>query len=329
MKHFHRSLIALPALLALWAPALHADHFSRAGSLLLLPEFDSRPGKQTFLTITNTNANAQGGTVRVDLVYVNGADTPQPRCSRIFRRATLTANDTLTVSSLIHAPGFSRGYCYAYASNPSTGHPIAFNHLVGQVHVRDSSTIQAYSINAIPFASAPALAEGQLTDVDFDGIRDLNGVEYVPAPAEILVPRFLGQSSGYTSELILLGLTGGTQFTTQVMLVVRNDNEEVFAADHSFACWEKVPLLAVSALFDNNFLLVTNHSPSESVQLREQGWFSVNGILAYSSGVQIADPAVLAVLCEGSTNSAAELPFATGTQANGDLLPTGLFGDFN
>jgi hypothetical protein len=159
------------------------------------------------------------------------------------------------------------------------------------------------------------------------------------APDVILIPRFLGQGGnrpeaigvGAHSRLILIGLTGGQEFTTRVDFLIYNDNEEVFSSEHEFFCWEKPYLLDISGVFANNFLRNwTNDDPDEilgATQL-ESGWMRIDGAVATSTAISIADPAFYAVLVEHiGSYGAADLPFEFCSQDNGDLLATGIFGD--
>ena len=57
-----------------------------------------------------------------------------------------------------------------------------------------------YSINPVSFKG---IGNGTITDLDGDGNRDLDGLEYEAVADEILIPRFLGQGGTYNSELIL------------------------------------------------------------------------------------------------------------------------------
>ncbi len=298
------------------------------GSLLVFPEYDSRPGTISLLTVTNTNGSQDEGAVRVHFNYVDGET-----CLKADAMETLTPRDTITLLSQAHAPGLSRGYCYAYARGLSSSAPITFNHLVGSVLVIDGVNATVYSINALVFEGLTA--PGTSTDLDFDGIRDLDGLEYSPAPDRIAIPRFFGQlppmqgGEFMHAELIMLGLTG-TQFATTINFLIYNDNEEEFSAQYTFDCWQRVSLLDISGAFSNSFLaLGTNNDPAEILGLPglESGWFEMDGGSASSLTTTIQNPAFLAMLVESRRLSSATLPFTLGSQANGDLLPTSLSGD--
>jgi hypothetical protein len=299
------------------------------GSLLVFPEFDSTPGHKTLLTLTNVHADISGAPLRVEIVFLNGSGPQATLCIETNTVVSLTPNDTLTFLVSALNPSGQRGYAYAFARD-AQGRATSFNWLIGDTLLLDGVGNLDYSVEPYSFRAIPML--GSPTDLDADGIRDLNGLEYEMAPAKIYVPRFLGQGP-YTSELVLINLTGGAQFTATLDFLVYNDNEEVFSRNFSFRCWSKTPLATISSLFTQSFLSgFTNHDPAELVgnpQI-ETGWFEIDGASASSTNTQIMDPAFLGFLVERSgALGGAELAFETGRQANGDLLPLGLSGDTN
>ncbi|MFN0008531.1 MAG: hypothetical protein ACKVXR_11565, partial [Planctomycetota bacterium] len=133
------------------------------------------------------------------------------------------------------------------------------------------------------------------------------------------------------SELILLGLSGGAVFDTVVDFLVYNDNEEVFSAQRTIRCWERVPLDVISSVFTQSFLVGTSHAANEPLGAtgRESGWIHLDGGVAYSSVEQILNPAVYGVLVERVARGAgaADLPFECGSNPNGSLWPNGPLGD--
>lgn len=285
------------------------------GSLLIFPEIDARPGRMTFLTVTNTKGT--GNNISVHFVYVDGTT-----CLKHDANALLTPFDTLTVITGAHAPSTQRGFCYAYARQG--GIPITYNHLIGSVMILDGTQSAEYGMNAMVFRGLTT--EGTTTELDGDGIRDLNGIEYEAAPDRIAIPRFLGQLQNggdqYGADLVFVGLTG-TRFTTSVDMLIFNDNEEVFSSEWTFGCWDRVPLLQISGVFSNDFLrLGTNHNPNEIIGMpgQESGWILLNGGVASSPTKSVTDPAFLAVLVERGRLSSSDLPFTIGFQTNGGLL---------
>lgn len=322
-------LSSLAALVALASLSLAHD---KPASLLLFPEFDNRIGRMTLLTVTNTNDDIEldqtgnfVGTVRVEYVYING-DT----CQEFNRTETLTPNDTLTVVSGAHNPNHERGFLYVFAKSRTTGRAIGFDYLIGQELTLDSFVLFNYAYNPINYLAA--VAPGANTDVDNDGTRDLNGLEYQKSGDEILIPRFFGQNGVRKSDLVLINLTGGSLFTATIGFLIYNDNEEVFSAYYQFSCWEKVRLSDISSAFDESFLDGTNNAPNEVLGAShvETGWIRINGLTATSSATTISNPAILAILDETvGPFGAADAPYMQGENPNGDLLPHGPFGDNN
>ncbi len=304
------------AVVSLLSPV--AAQLPEPGSALVYPEFDNRQGRATVFTITNTESTF-GGNTRAHLVFVNSAN-----CQEFDRSEVLTPNDTFSALTSIYVPGSMRGWFYAYAQHPTTGRPISRNRLTGVVSVFDGVTSTNYSLSAISFRSP--LPPDTDTDLDSDGSRDLDGQEYAAFAEEVLIPRFIGQSANYREELILLPLTGGPEFTSQVRFLIYNDNESVFSAAYNVRCWAKVPLSTISSSFSNTFLASSADDPDEQVNGREFGWFVVDGGTATSPSTTLLDPAILAVLITPESGGGPVLPFGRGTQTNADLPPTG-FGD--
>jgi len=304
----------------------------KAASLLVYPEFSNQMGAISVLTISNVDSEQQG-TLAVEFIYINGED-----CLEFNRTEHLTANDTLTVLTENHNPNPGWGYVYAFAKDAATDEPIVANSLIGNVMViqpeglgfgkGDEYQAAEYTLNAFGFQgigqAAPRAGGQVLTDLDMDGLLDLDGQEYEQAPAEILVPRFLGQGL-ISTQLVMLSLTGGVQFETTLDFLIYNDNEEVFSSEYTFRCWDKVPLSHVSLVFDNEFLTDhTNHDPDEVLGIDglESGWMRIDGALASSTSHSIPDPAFLAFLVDRiGSFSGADLPFEQCTQPGGVLLP--------
>jgi hypothetical protein len=292
------------------------------GSLMLYPEFDNRDGVVTVLTITNTAVNV--GDVDVEFVYIGryGSSGTEIGCEEFNRTETLTDNDTLTLITNAHNPQYEQGFVYVFARD-GVNSPIQHNWLIGQVMTVDSLDTFEYSVNAVSY-------EG--LNIGDDDLLNLDGDEYEESPDEILVPRFLGQGGPFTSELILIGLTGGAAFYTTVDFLIYNDNEEVFSSEYTFRCWERVKLLDISGIFMNNFLQnFTNDDPQEMLGAPtiETGWFRMDGALASSTTTTLQDPAVYGVLVERiGMYGAADLPFETGLNANGKLYARSNDGTF-
>ena len=311
-----------------------ATNHRNPASLLIFPEFDNREGMTTIHTVTNTSFDSG---IRVKLEYVDGTN-----CARADRSVELTPNDTFTFVTSAYIAEQTHGYAYMYATCNQTGPAVVFNHLVGGVLVMDGFDGIAYSLNAIGFRGIGMDGEGNtagngpcgfpLTDLNGNGHRDLDGMEYEPVPDEILIPRFIGQTDERQSELIFINLTGGKQFTTTLDFLIYNDNEEVFSSQYEFFCWERTPLQSITNLFLNDYLKNgTNQDPEEILGFpgAESGWIRIDGGTANSVSTSIEDPAFYAILIEknAETQMAADLPWNTCAQFNGILLPNTLNGE--
>lgn len=346
MQHLERPLLSIAILLACLGSARVGDAqtgcdpgavMCKPASLLLFPEIDDRQGSvegffdldgfDYLVTVTNTSTSSG---IDVEFVYIDSS-----ACLEFNRTEYLTANDTLSVITRYHNPKGTRGYLYVFAKSPTTGQAVKFDHLIGDELVYEAEQFGDldYSHKAFAFPAGRTLAENALTDLDADGVRDLNGFEYFRAPDKLLIPRFLGQASEGTprSKLILVALSGGAAFqSTIVDGLLFNDNEELFSFQAQFYCWVKLDLTAISSAFTNDFLRVTNHAQNEILgwNLQEAGWLELDGLAASSAAEIINDPAILAVLVERHADGyAADLPFGLGSQNNGDLLPHSVFGD--
>ena len=299
------------------------------GSLLLFPEYDNRGlGFKTWFTITNTNRSSNTGAVKVEFVF-----REETNCLEDNLTIDLTAADTLSAITCDFVPSTTRGYFYAFAKD-NAGNPISFNHLTGQVFGIDAFATCEWSVNAVSFKSPQE--QGAFTNLDMDTVRDLDGMEYVEAPDEILIPRFIANDpfddGGFLSYLILINLSGGRQFTTTLDFAFFNDNEEPFSREYTFTCWAKPTLEEISSQFLQQNLVLTMQDPEEPFgdRTRETGWIRIDGQIAQSTVESIVDPAFYAVLIEHdrmSTAAAADLPWEYCVQDNGDLLPFSILGD--
>ncbi|MFO1010479.1 MAG: hypothetical protein U1F29_10495 [Planctomycetota bacterium] len=318
------AVLALGAFLG--AASAHADG-RQPGSLLVFPVFQCERGVDTLITVTNANPDLTGAAVRVHFVYVSG--DPSTLCEPSNRYEVLTPQDTISVIASLHvAHGYSQGWVYAHSVD-STGRAISYNHLIGDEVVINGELTTDFALAPFAFRAIPD--QGLFTDLEApagDGVLDLNGLEYEQAPDTILIPRFMGQSNEYQSELVLLNLTGGARFTANVNYLVFNDNEVPLSATNSFQCWARVPLTQISGGVTNSFLQSTNDAANEIIgsNTRESGWILLQGVNAQvvPGGTLIPDPAILAVLIEKTGSKVgAELPFLQGTQPRGDILPQG------
>ncbi|MFT7669990.1 MAG: hypothetical protein ACI8X5_002697 [Planctomycetota bacterium] len=290
------------------------------GSLLIYPEFDNRSGTVTILTVTNIDTADRAASVDVEFVYVgrfNGPDNTDEHCREFNRTETLTPADTFTCLTDAHNPDLDQGYVYLFAKDSVTGAPIKHNYLTGNVITVDGFASFEFSVNPISY-------EGLNPNMDDESELLLDNVEYAGTPAEIVIPRFLGQNGFRQSELILLGLSGSRDDYTIVDFLIWNDNEEIFSSEYTFRCWERVHLTDISLIFDNFFLAnFTNDDPNEIIgaETIESGWMHLQGALYGDGSTSDLDPSIYAVLIErvGSLGLA-DLPFEMGeTLRNGAL----------
>ena len=311
-------------------PCLDTNH-RNASSLLLYPEFDNREGKVTMHTVTNTS--------KTESIYAKFEFVDGDECSRSDRARFLTPEDTFTFVTHEWIANQVQGYSYLYAACTQTSQPVNFNHLIGISVTMDGYDAIAYSMNAVGFRAidTPGAPLGScgfpLTEFNGNNIRNLDNVEYEPAPDEILIPRFFGEVAGVReATLVLIGLTGGVQFETTIDFMLYNDNEQGFSGSHTFECWERIPLIDFSASSSNSFLAATGNDPEEiwGAPEIESGWIRIDGYVASSSSTDIYDPAVYAVLIDnfGPGKMASDLPWSMGCQNNAALLPSSLDGQF-
>jgi hypothetical protein len=281
------------------------------GSLLIFPEFDNRSGQTTYLTITNTSSDPVTGLIDVHLNYVDASN-----CQISNRIEHLTPRDTTTFMTIAHVPSVQRGYMWCYVQDPIQHRAIDMDVLVGASLRLDAFAMLHYSIQPLTFQGLTGA--GNPTDVNNNGQRDLNGIEYEKAPNKFFVPRFFGQGpdplprGAFSSELILFQPLVSSGVTTNASLLVWNDNEEVYSAQYSFQCWTRVRLTSISGSFAQSFLQFTNQNPNEVVGYPaiDAGWFEVRGATATnSSGQSTANPPIFGVLVECKPNSAADLPY--------------------
>ncbi len=306
-----------------------ADSVRGFGSLLVYPVVDNTRADLTLLTITN---HSNSTSVIVEFVYINSTD-----CLDTNRTRTLTPNDTLTVDARADSGAASggntavlNGYCYVFAKN-AAGQPLSFNNLSGAAVVLEGGLASSYAPDPIIYRAIPS--QGATTNLDGDLYRDLNGTEYEQTADEIHIPHFIAAGAAvkvYTSspELVLLSLTGGSNFQATVNFLVYNDNEEPFSAQANFRCWRRSPLNSYSGIFNNSFLATTNDSSAESTLLLETGWYKVDGNVTSSGsslpGGTASDPALIAVhinrVTAATMQSAWVVPsYGVGEQNNGDL----------
>lgn len=272
-------------------------------SLLLFPEYNSAMGVYTVISVVNTKGNGATSplppAINAHFVYINGVD-----CSEVLDRdEPLTPNDIVTVIAGFHNSGAAKGFLYVFAQEIATGKAVKWDYLIGSQMQLDGITAYNYSYNPIGFkAAATAAADLTDTDIDMDGIRDLNGVDYEATWNEILIPSFFGQTTMRKSYLVLLNLTGGYQFEATADFSVYDDYENKYSTNYRWRCWVKVPLsrtegigdpvTGINNLFNNTFLGVTGLGSIGGAPGVETGWMRIKGTSAGSGATQVTNPSI-------------------------------------
>lgn len=313
-----------------------SPHYRRPGSLLLFPEFDNREGSFTLATVTNTKCDGDGGDVRIEFRFYD-----ENTCTKQDASRNLTACDTFSAITWNLNPQRRRGFFYVFAKD-AQDNPIVWNHLIGNVLILSALDEFDYSMNAVAFRGIGDVlgveqVDGTHTDLNSNTHLDLDGKEYEPAPDSITIPRYFGQDDYnsdlggggpvpnlFSSQLILVALSGGRQFDTTVDFCIFNDNEEAFSSEWTFRCWDKPYLRDITFLFNNDFLKLTDHAENEilGASERESGWMIIDGAIANSVAAEIENPAIYAVLVERvGRYAAADLPWECGVRLNGRLYP--------
>ncbi|MEQ8762794.1 MAG: hypothetical protein RL885_02625, partial [Planctomycetota bacterium] len=229
MMRILKTALASAALLIAFGPLANAAG-NKPGSLLIYPSYDSDPGSGTVISITNTkddpsfNQNTNlNGVVDVHFIYIDG-----DYWSEFNRFERLTPNDTFTILAGVHNPNSETGFLYAVALNPTTQAPMSHNWLVGDEIVADSSGNWLYGFEAIAFKALTG--DGADTDLDQDGLLDLDGSEYEEVADEMMISSFIGQDNSYViSTLILVSLVPSSDYESRLDFKIYNNNEYEFS----------------------------------------------------------------------------------------------------
>jgi|GEM_PF-2423840 len=275
-----------------------------AASVLVYPYQRSALGDPAvFNVISVTNVATAGDcTTDVHFQYVNVGPSPNPftfaDCSISDRVETLTPADTLSVLTGCHNGAQNGlGYLVVSAMDPNQLDTYwSFNYLIGSEQII-SPNGGIYSLR--PWDFCALVPDKTNTDLDGDGSRDFDGLEYDPIADELYLDTFAGSNPG---ELILLSFLGG-EYLNQVDFVIFNDDEFQMSAQHYFACWTRVPLGEISAFFTTQGLLTTPTDPDQldltcnGVKDEYTGWAIIRPVRALSiTSDNIEDPAILGAI---------------------------------
>ncbi len=325
------SLVILSAMTAFPGIAGAQPRDLEPGSLLVYPFFDNRPGRETVVTVTNTNFDRsvtpngfKTGDVLAHFVYVDGLD-----CLEFDRAEFLTPGDTLTVPTTVHDPHAGFGFLYVYATDPETHEPIEFDHLLGDILVIASGLEGGWSIQAVAFQAfpggppgpaAPTSGSGHaFTDADGDGLRDFDGIEYDLFPDALYVPRFFEEGARNQTQLVLV-TPFGPEYIASAEFSIFNNSEDRFSRSLRFSCWFAADLSTISSITSS-----LGGNPFEFAP-RQTGWLRIAGgrLINRSGRREPFDTAVLGFALEnlgpvGNRIQVARLLNHSGTRFGGSL----------
>ena len=174
---------------------------NRAGSVLVFPFFTTSATmphtESAALTVTNTHDTM----VDVRLFFVRGTSGAVNALATML--LTLPPNAPRSVPASAVAPGF-RGYVIAVAVEMSTGCPIAFNHLIGDVDVKLSTghfaSLSATAVAALYTGTVSGCAAG-------DASLHFDGVDYNRLPRGLALDNAVSADGNFT--LFVLDHLGG------------------------------------------------------------------------------------------------------------------------
>lgn len=212
------------------------------GSALIFPWFESGSGRDTMLTVTNTNldrtlcpgSDYRAGDVLVRFLYLDGGRTAIPEFSRF---ELLTPGDTLSVLTSRHNLNHENGFVLVVAIDPNDWfNAIDFDYLMGSARVIDRVRdgvweYTPYAFRAVPESmDACALAS---TDADGDRSVDFDGVEYVKFPRRLVLDSFVEESERTTNQLIFMTTTRRV-LTAELGLLFWNNEGQKFSRSFQF-----------------------------------------------------------------------------------------------
>jgi hypothetical protein len=266
--------IAMLTLACLSAPAFAQDpsdgprHLS-PGSVMIYPLFDSRPGFNTIITVTNTNTSFvqcpptsfREGDVTVHYAYIE-SDT----WLEFDLEEPLTPGDTLTVLARGHNREAKQGWLWVEARDPEVpDRAIDFDFLIGSAIVVNSDfnfewEYAPYTFRALVEESGEDFgatscghfyADGGADEDDFT--LDFDGVEYDFFPRTLFIDQFFGE--GDPAELVgpqtfsnTLYLMSTEMLGTTVNFLFWNNNETRFSRGFQFDCWTEASLSEISSI---------------------------------------------------------------------------------
>lgn len=312
--------------LSLLAGAARADE-PRPASVLVFPARHAEAARFTLVSVTNTSPSksvtALYRWVSSDEAFISG--NPARDCAELYRAESLTPNDTVTVLAACHTGSLAEhGYLVVAAKSAQTGQSVGHDFLIGSELVIDMNLGFGGFCSMLPAPFQAVPADGQPTDLDFDGQLDFDGIEYEQLPDDLYIDAFLGNGG---SRLSLLNMSGERNAVVSVQLFVWNDAEKATSAQFTFQCWFERALTDISLVFSEGFLLSnTPNAPSEvdvdcdGVHDVESGWARISGISASGSFSATSNPPLLGGLAGGrNTLESGRLLWGSNARSSGSF----------
>ncbi len=282
--------IAATAVALALAPVVQAQptplgpKVAEPASLLIFPHFDSRPQSATIINVTNTNTdrnrcpeddNVRVGDVRLYYIYQGATQAELDAGGRVRwrefdRLEDLTPGDTLTVLASQHNPEGEMGFLTVHAVSPVSFNSLEFNFLLGSAYVANSNLdilwcYLPFSIEAKAEDSLEACGHPELSSYDM-----IFGGEYAFLPEFLYVDSFFQEAAGLFDNRVTLMSTAGSDYVSEVDVLIWNNKEDRFSRNFKFTCWTSVPLSAISEVARN-----LKGDPNEFP--RETGWARFRG----------------------------------------------------
>jgi hypothetical protein len=262
-------------------------------SLLVYPYYDSNPGSDTLITVTNINISPEFnmttwhlfGEVYVHFYYVDGSDT-DVSCPISNRTEYLSPGDTLSVLARDHNPAAAEGFLYIIAENPNTLKPWDFDGrfttdpggndydsgLIGDAYVFNGLVDYLWSFPAYGIRSA--VGWGKKMDDDNDGDVEFNDTELMKLPRTMYCSSFVEVDHlGSDSEVILLTFFD-QDVRVDVDFLFYNNIEVEMSQEWDFRCWAKESLVDIFGRANNLGGELDPDDPLLPIRI-PTGWFSV------------------------------------------------------
>jgi len=234
---------------------------AQPGSVLIFPLYDSTPGNNTLISVTNLNESEvlcdnglRQGDVQLHYNYF----------SEVWEQSDsdedLTPADTITVLARGHNPNPERGFLVVESRDPETNLPIDYDFLIGSAIIVNSEfdfqwAYTPYAFEGLPLGNRADGAWNSAcgfpiidlpTDPDFDTL-DFDGDELSFFPQTLYIDHFFGEGTPasfpgvtFSNTLHLMSTSPGgpdVDDMTEVSVVGYNNNERLFSRTFRFNCY--------------------------------------------------------------------------------------------